>query len=63
MSNLHTPSLTENVYYVGVKDRERRLFDSLIPLPQGTTYNAFLIKDKKTALIDTVNPGYEQELE
>jgi flavorubredoxin len=63
MSKLHTPSLSENVYYVGVKDRERRLFDSLIPLPQGTTYNAYLIKDEKTALIDTVNPGFEQELE
>jgi flavorubredoxin len=63
MSKLHTPSLPENVYYVGVKDRERRLFDSLIPLPQGTTYNAYLIKDEKTALIDTVNPGFEQELE
>lgn len=63
MSKLHAPSLVENVYYVGVKDRDRRLFDSLIPLPQGTTYNAFLIKDKKTALIDTVNPGFEQELE
>lgn len=63
MSKLHTPSLAENVYYVGVKDRDRRLFDSLIPLPQGTTYNAYLIKDEKTALIDTVNPGFEQELE
>lgn len=63
MSKMHTPSLAENVYYVGVRDRERRLFDSLIPLPQGTTYNAYLIKDEKTALIDTVNPGFEQELE
>jgi flavorubredoxin len=63
MSELHTPKLAENVYYVGVKDRDRRLFDSLIPLPQGTTYNSYLIKDEKTALIDTVNPGFEQELE
>ena len=54
--------LNENVYYVGVKDPNRRMFDSLIPLPQGTTYNSYLIKGKnKTALIDTVNPGFEQE--
>jgi len=54
--------LKENVYYVGVKDPNRRMFDSLIPLPQGTTYNSYLIKGKnKTALIDTVNPGFEQE--
>jgi len=63
MSKLHTPILAENVYYVGVKDRDRRLFDSLIPLPQGTTYNSYLIKNEKTALIDTVNPGFEEELE
>jgi len=63
MTKMNTPALAENVYYVGVKDRDRRLFDSLVPLPQGTTYNAYLIKDEKTALIDTVNPGFELELE
>jgi len=63
MLKMHTPELAKNVYYVGVKDRDRRLFDSLIPLPQGTTYNAYLIKDERTALIDTVNPGFEVELE
>jgi len=63
MSKLNTPQIVENVFYVGVKDPERRMFDSLIPLPQGTTYNAYLVKDNKTALIDTVNPGFEKELE
>ena len=64
MSKLHIPILAENVYYVGVKDPDRRLFDSLIPLPQGTTYNSYIIKGKeKTALIDTVRPGFENELE
>lgn len=55
--------LVENVFWVGVRDWNRRLFDALIPLPRGTTYNAYLIigKDKK-ALIDTVNPGFEEEL-
>ena len=57
----HIPEIAENVYYVGVRDPERRLFDSLVPLPQGTTYNSYLIKSTKTALIDTVNPGFEQE--
>ena len=63
MSKMHIPRLAEDVYYVGVKDRDRRLFDSLVPLPQGTTYNSYLIKDEKTSLIDTVNPGFEEELE
>ena len=64
MSNYYLPTLAENVHYVGVRDPDRRLFDSLIPLPQGTTYNSYLIRGKtKTALIDTVNPGFESELE
>ncbi len=56
--------ISEGVYYVGVKDWNRRLFDSLIPLPQGTTYNAYIVKGgEKTALVDTVNPGFEKEFE
>jgi len=46
-----------NVYSVGTIDWDRRLFDELIPLPDGTSYNAYLIKGgKKTALLDTVDP-------
>jgi flavorubredoxin len=44
------------VYTVGAIDWDRRLFDSLIPLPDGSSYNAYLIKgSEKTALIDTVD--------
>jgi flavorubredoxin len=64
MESYNVPEICKDVYWVGVKDWSRRLFDSLIPLPQGTTYNAYLIKGKeKTALIDTVNPGFEGEFE
>jgi flavorubredoxin len=46
-----------NIYSVGAVDWDRRLFDELIPLPDGTSYNAYLIKgSEKTALIDTVDP-------
>jgi flavorubredoxin len=49
--------LKPNVYAVGAIDWDRRLFDELIPLPDGTSYNAYLIKgSKKTALLDTVDP-------
>ncbi|MEN2984605.1 MAG: FprA family A-type flavoprotein [Dictyoglomaceae bacterium] len=48
--------IKEGVYYVGARDWNRRLFDALIPLPDGTSYNAYLIKGDKTALIDTVDP-------
>lgn len=49
--------LKPNVYYVGALDWDRRLFDELIPLPDGTSYNSYLVKgSEKTALIDTVDP-------
>jgi len=49
--------LKPDIYYVGAIDWDRRLFDELIPLPDGTSYNAYLIKgSKKIALIDTVDP-------
>ena len=54
--------MSKNVFSVGVKDWNRRMFDALIPLPQGTSYNSYLVQGKKTALIDTVNPGFENEL-
>ncbi|MCU0859393.1 MAG: FprA family A-type flavoprotein [Thermoplasmata archaeon] len=55
--------MAQDVHWVGVKHYNRRLFDGLIPLPHGTSYNAYLVVGKeKTALIDTVNPGFEQVL-
>jgi len=58
-----TKEIADGVYWVGVKHHNRRIFDALIPLPYGTSYNAYLVVGKdKIALIDTVNPGFEQEL-
>ncbi|MBC7333339.1 MAG: FprA family A-type flavoprotein [Actinobacteria bacterium] len=49
--------IKENIYYVGAQDFERRIFDELIPLPDGTSYNSYLVKgSEKIALIDTVDP-------
>jgi len=46
-----------NVYWVGAIDWDRRLFDALIPLPDGTSYNSYLVQgSQKVALIDTVDP-------
>ncbi|MEM2944264.1 MAG: FprA family A-type flavoprotein [Methanomassiliicoccales archaeon] len=53
--------ISDSVYWVGIKDWWRRLFDALIPLPHGTSYNAYLVRgEEKIALIDTVNPGFEE---
>jgi len=55
--------IKRGVYWVGAIDWDRRLFDALIPLPDGTSYNAYLIKgDEKTALIDTVDPTMKDVL-
>jgi flavorubredoxin len=55
--------LKSGVHFVGTIDWDRRLFDELIPLPDGTSYNAYLIQgSEKTALIDTVDPTKAQEL-
>ncbi|MEM4523292.1 MAG: MBL fold metallo-hydrolase, partial [Nitrososphaeria archaeon] len=54
--------ISKNVYWVGVKDWNRRMFDALIPLPRGTSYNSYLIVGEKKLLVDTVNPGFEGEL-
>ncbi len=49
--------LKANIYSVGAVDWDRRLFDELIPLPDGTSYNAYLVAgSEKTALLDTVDP-------
>ena len=55
--------IKKDIYWVGAIDWDRRLFDELIPLPEGTSYNAYLIKgQEKTALIDTVDPTKEDDL-
>ncbi|HNQ47118.1 MAG TPA: FprA family A-type flavoprotein [Syntrophorhabdus sp.] len=49
--------IEDGIYWMGAVDWDRRLFDSLIPLPDGTTYNAYLLAgSQKTALLDTVDP-------
>jgi len=46
-----------NVHWLGAIDWDRRLFDALIPLPDGTSYNAYLVRgSEKVALIDTADP-------
>ena len=58
--------LSDHVYWVGSRDWNRRVFDALIPLPKGTSYNAYLIigdGNKENVLIDSVSWGFEEELE
>ncbi len=55
--------IRDGVEWVGAVDWNRRLFDSLIPLPDGTSYNAYLVRgSEKTALLDAVDPAMENVL-
>ncbi len=55
--------IKERIHWLGAVDWDRRLFDSLIPLPDGTTYNAYLVEGSaKTALLDTVDPPLVETL-
>src|SRR4030042_760426 len=55
--------ICDGVQWMGVVDWNRRLFDSLIPLPDGTSYNAYLVQGtEKTALLDAVDPAMEDVL-
>ncbi len=55
--------IKQGIHWVGAIDWDRRLFDALIPLPDGTSYNSYLIKGtEKTALIDTVDPTIQDAL-
>lgn len=46
--------VTDSIYWIGGNDRETDLFEGLWTLPRGVAYNAYLIKDEKTAVIDTI---------
>ena len=55
--------ISEGIYWMGAIDWDRRMFDALIPLPDGTSYNAYLVQgSEKTVLLDTVDPPMEDVL-
>ena len=59
MSN--TVTISDSILYVGVADTEIDLFESQYPVPQGMTYNSYVIADKKVAVMDTVDARKTEE--
>ncbi|MBN1197563.1 MAG: FprA family A-type flavoprotein [Candidatus Aminicenantes bacterium] len=55
-------ALTDDIYWIGVNDFETDLFESIWPLPEGVSYNAYLIRDQKNVILDTVKKGYMPQL-
>jgi len=50
--------IKEDLFYIGVNDRTKHLFENLWPLPKGVSYNSYIIVDEKIALFDTVDVCY-----
>jgi flavorubredoxin len=60
---MNARKIKEGIYWMGAVDWDRRLFDSLIPLPHGTSYNAYLVQGtERVALIDSADPAMRAEL-
>ncbi len=54
--------IKNNIFYCGLNDSDRVIFDELIPLDNGTSYNSYLVKgSEKTAIIDTMYPPLIEE--
>ena len=53
--------ISERIYYIGVNDDTKTLFEGLWPLPYGVSYNSYIVADAKVALIDTVEHDFQEE--
>jgi flavorubredoxin len=58
---MHPIKFSENTFYLGFNDRRTHLFENIWPLPNGVSYNSYLIFDEKIALIDTVERHFIED--
>ena len=54
-------TIEKGIEYIGVTDREIKLFEGLFPVRHGVTYNSYLVKDEKTAVMDSVDERFVGE--
>lgn len=47
--------VTEDTFWIGASDRRLALFENIYPIPRGVSYNAYVLMDEKTVLLDTVD--------
>ena len=47
--------IQDDLYWVGASDRRLALFENVYPIPEGVSYNAYVLLDEKTVLLDTVD--------
>ena len=56
-----TRKVTDSIHWVGGNDRRLALFENLFPIPNGVSYNSYVILDEKTALMDTADPSIRSQ--
>ena len=56
-----TRKVTEDLVWVGADDRRLMMFEGIYPVPQGVSYNSYLLLDEKTVLFDTVDEAVEKQ--
>lgn len=59
---LQAKQIKDGIYWVGAKDPDLRVFDIVMETKYGTTYNSYLVRGEKTALIEGVKAGFEGQL-
>lgn len=52
-------SITKDICYIGVNDHDIDLFEGQYTVPNGMAYNSYLIRDEKTAVLDTVDVNFK----
>lgn len=57
----NTMKIGNDIYYVGVNDHQVDLFEGQYVVPNGMSYNSYVIKDEKIAVMDTVDAGFTEE--
>ena len=48
-------NIKDDIFWVGGNDRRLALFENVFPIPRGVSYNAYVVLDEKTVLLDTVD--------
>lgn len=56
-----TRKITEDIYYIGASDRRLALFENIYPIPKGVSYNAYLLLDEKTVLMDLMDENVSRQ--
>ena len=56
-----TNNITDDLYWIGGNDRRLALFENIFPVPNGVSYNSYVLLDEKTVLFDTVDKAVSEQ--